>query len=237
MDNKQNQPKKAKSSTQINTHNLVVEFGKFKGERWTRIPLSYLRWLINEGTQYSDIAKAEINRRGASLTADKSVELSGHAIDKASLRLRKIWHETAIDNNEGLFSWLERMASEAYENIQPNESNVIHNRIKFVFMKGEIYPVLKTVMPAPRIRYKEVKVMGMNLLEATFKGVFMQLAVGKDYVSIYLVESKNQGRGEVQQMIDIVRGDFPDKRLTASAPLNNTIKHIFDKKGVDYANN
>lgn len=225
------------SIPKINTHNKIVDFGKFKGERWTRIPLSYLRWLINEGTQYADIAKAEIERRGASLTADKAIELSGHAIDKASLRLRKIWHETALSDNEGLFSWLERVAGEAYATVQPNETNVIYNRIKFVFMKGELYPVLKTVMPAPRIKYKQVRIMGMDLTEAYFKGVYMQLAKGDDWVSIYLVESKNAGQGEVQQMIDIIRGDFPGKRLLSSAPLNNAMKHILDKKGVEYAEN
>lgn len=223
------------SNPTINTHNLIVDFGKFKGERWTRIPLSYLRWLINEGTQYANIARSEIERRGASLTADKTIELSGHAIDKASLRLRKIWHETALSNNEGLFSWLERIAGDAYEHIQANDNSVVYNRIKFVFMKGELYPVLKTVMPSPRIKYKQIKSMGMDLIEGYYKGVYMQLAVGKDWVSIYLVESKNPGQGEVQQMIDLVRGDYPGKRLTASAPLNNAMKHIFDKKGVEYS--
>ena len=32
----------------IDTHNVIVEFGKHKGERWTRIPLSYLKWILNE---------------------------------------------------------------------------------------------------------------------------------------------------------------------------------------------
>ena len=235
--NPTNQKSSMPKSSKINTHNLIVEFGKFRGERWTRIPLSYLRWLINENTQYAHIARAEIERRGASLTADKSIELSGHAIDKASLRLRKTWHETALDINEGLFSWLERVAAEAYTRIQDDENSVIFNRIKFVYMKGELYPVLKTVMPAPRIHYRQAKIMGMDLTEAFFKGVYMQLATGKDWVSIYLVESKNPGRGEVQQMIDIVRGDFPDKRLVASVPLNDTMKHIFDKKGITYEDN
>lgn len=211
----------------------MVGFGRYKGERWTRIPLSYLRWLINENARDNEIARAEIERRGASLTADKSVELSGHAIDKASLRLRRTWHETA-QQNEGLFTWLERMSIEAYKHVHGEETDVIYNRIKFVFMKGEMYPVLKTVMPAPRIRYKQVHSMGMDLIEARYKGVFMQLAEGDDWVSIYLVESSNPGKGEVQQMIDIIRGDYPTKRLTASAPLNDVIKHIFDKKGVEY---
>ncbi len=31
----------------INTHHLTVGFGKHKGELWTRVPVSYLRWLVN----------------------------------------------------------------------------------------------------------------------------------------------------------------------------------------------
>ena len=213
----------------------MVDFGKHKGERWTRIPLSYLRWLINERTQYSDIAKAELERRGADLIFKKEVELSGHAIDKASLRLRKRWHETKIDENEGLFSWLERMAGEALTvSFNSEQTNIIYKGIKFAFMRGEIYPVLKTVMPAPRVEYKPIQSLGMDLVEVRHKSVYMQLAIQDEWVSIYLVESKNQGKGEVQELIDIIRGDFPGKKLSASAPLNPAMKHIFDKKGVSY---
>ena len=29
----------------IDTHDMRVEFGKHRGERWTRVPVSYLRWI------------------------------------------------------------------------------------------------------------------------------------------------------------------------------------------------
>lgn len=220
-------------SKPINTHNLLVTFGKHKGERWTRIPLSYLRWLVNERTQYSDIAAAELERRGSNLLTNKSVELSGHAIDKASLRLRKRWHETKVDENEGLFTWLERMSEEALEvAYSPEQQNIIYKSIKFVFMRGAIYPVLKTVMPAPTVEYVPIKLSDKNLVEIRHKGVYMQLSINDDSMSIYLVESNNQKPGEVQELIDIIRGDFPGKKLTSSAPLSPTMKHILDKKEV-----
>lgn len=32
----------------VDTHNKVIVFGKHKGERWTRLPISYLKWIMNE---------------------------------------------------------------------------------------------------------------------------------------------------------------------------------------------
>jgi hypothetical protein len=140
--------------TEINTHNLIVSFGKHKSERWTRIPVGYLKWLINENTQYSDIAKAELERRGTTL--DVSVEISGHAIDKASLRCRKIWHETALNDDEGLHAWLHRIATEALDKAHEegteltNKTKVEYLGMKLAFKFGEIYPTLLTIMPKRR---------------------------------------------------------------------------------------
>ena len=77
---------------------------------------------------------------------------------------------------------------------------------------------------------------------ATYKGVFMELGAddegrkdGKPWVSIFLMESKNKNKGECQEMIDLIREDFPGRILCASVPLNPTAQHIFDKKKVDYS--
>lgn len=75
---------------------------------------------------------------------------------------------------------------------------------------------------------------------ATYKGVFMELGVGdkpkerEPWISIFLVKSKNRNKGECQEMIDILKKDFPDRRLCGSPPLNPIAQHIFDKKGVEY---
>jgi hypothetical protein len=45
----------------------VLDCGKHKDERWTRIPLSYLTWVLNEMaeslTNANPIAKAELEGR------------------------------------------------------------------------------------------------------------------------------------------------------------------------------
>jgi hypothetical protein len=49
----------------VDTHNQTIEFGKHKGERWTRIPLGYLKWILNEMTPDSQpyhFAESELNR-------------------------------------------------------------------------------------------------------------------------------------------------------------------------------
>lgn len=127
----------------INTHNLIVDFGKHKGERWTRLPVSYLKWLVNEGTQHADIARAELERRGTILT--QNLEITGHAIDRASQQCLSLWKITA-EKDEGLHSWLYRLANEALEQTGGREDAVVYHNMKFVFHFGEVYPTLKTVM-------------------------------------------------------------------------------------------
>jgi hypothetical protein len=131
----------------VNTHDLMIQFGKHKGKRWTRVPVSYLRWIINESTfqgrEVLEIAKAELERRGSVLP---EIEISGHAIDRASLRLRRIWHEDR-KCDEGLYSWLHRVALEARDScVKDEQGRFNHKGIRFVFEDGEEFPSLKTVM-------------------------------------------------------------------------------------------
>ena len=126
----------------INTHGQRIEFGKHKGELFTRLPVSYLKWMIYENAQQSDIAKAEFERRGDTMP---EVELSGHAIDNASIRVRKIWHETK-NENEGIYSWLQRMTKESLEANNVHNGKYKHKGMKLVIEQGEEFPVLKTIM-------------------------------------------------------------------------------------------
>ena len=128
----------------MNTHGLTIEFGKHRGELFTRIPVSYLKWMINTpDCPQQEIAKAEFERRGDTLP---QVELTGHAIDNASLRVRKIWHETKKDG-EGLYSWLQRMTLDAWEHGERLPTGKIKwQRMKFVIEEGAEFPVLKTIM-------------------------------------------------------------------------------------------
>ena len=129
--------------TDLNTHGVKVEFGKHRGELLTRVPAGYLRFMVNQNTPQADLARAEVERRGHKLP---EVELSGHAIDNASLRVRKIWHETR-GKDEGLYSWLSRMTLEALEKGERLEGGKIkYLGMKLVIEQGEEFPVLKTVM-------------------------------------------------------------------------------------------
>ena len=130
-------------SEALNTHGVEMTFGKHKGELLTRVPVSYLRWMINEKTQMHELAKAEFERRGDTMP---KVELSGHAIDNASLRVRKIWHENR-GQDEGLYSWLQRVTLEALKDGERLESGKIkYLGMKLVIVEGEEFPTLKTIM-------------------------------------------------------------------------------------------
>ena len=71
----------------------------------------------------------------------------------------------------------------------------------------------KTISNMEKIRYEKYSEMGMETINAFYKGVFMNLAEGDDWVSIYLCESKNKGKGEVQEMIGLLREDFREESL------------------------
>lgn len=119
----------------------TIDFGRHRGERWTRLPVSYLKWLVNAGARHADRAQAELDRRG---TTTPDLDVSNHAIDRASLRCRKIWHET---RGEGLASWLCRMAAEAREHgTAQGDDRWLYKGMILVFEESGAWPVLKTVM-------------------------------------------------------------------------------------------
>lgn len=129
----------------MSTHGLTIGFGKHKGELFTRLPVAYLRWMVNEQTAQADIAAAELARRGTVLP---DLEISGHAIDRASLRVRKVWHHDRADD-EGLHAWLCRVSAEVLAaGPLPTDGKVKHPRLPMalVFEAGTHYPTLKTVI-------------------------------------------------------------------------------------------
>lgn len=127
---------------EISTHNLVVDFGRHKGELWTRLPVSYVKWLANDGGKHAAIARAELKRRG---TVTPDMDISGHAVDRASQFCMGKWYETR-HGNEGLHAWLVRMATEARARDRKRGDKYYHAGMKFVFAEGELFPVLQTVM-------------------------------------------------------------------------------------------
>lgn len=140
-------------SNDTNTHNLTIKFGKHKGERYTRLPISYLKWMINEMPVTSEahkIAQAELDRRGNTMPSE--VDISNHAIDKASLRVRKSWHQDR-GQDEGLYSWLARVCTEALS--KSDAERIKHKGCVLVFTYGNNFPTLKTVMKDKSYKFKE----------------------------------------------------------------------------------
>lgn len=135
----------------INTHGFKMPNGKHKDELITRVPVSYLRWITNTPNHsLQEYAQAELDRRGSILP---EMELSGHAINRASFRCLKIWKEDRNDD-EGLHSWLLRRGMEAFKKLKDDTTKVEHMGIKWAFEIGERYPVLKTVMKGKKIEQK-----------------------------------------------------------------------------------
>jgi uncharacterized protein (DUF3820 family) len=130
----------------MNTHGLIVDFGKWKGHLYTRVPVQYLKWMVQSGHTKAEIAKEELERRR---TVTPELDITGHAIDSASNRLLGMWTSTKKDG-EGLHAWLCRIALEAFKSGPLSTDNaIIYKGVKWVFEPGE-WPVLKTVMPKDR---------------------------------------------------------------------------------------
>lgn len=128
----------------MDTKDITLKNGRHAGERIQRVPVSYLRWMINANHDMAIEAKAELDRRGTVLP---EIEVSGHAIDRASLNLRKVWHQSALSSDEGIHAWLVRVTKEAWDS-SPESETVIYLGMKFVFEKSGVWPVLKTIMPS-----------------------------------------------------------------------------------------
>jgi len=124
----------------IDTHNKLITIGPHKGQRWTRLPLPYLRWLANEKKGHmKEMAESELERRGS--TPGGNVEISGHAIDRASLLTsRSDW------GKDGLHSWLYKKAEIAYTftTQHKGDERVEYGKYCYVFKHGNYYPVLVT---------------------------------------------------------------------------------------------
>jgi len=130
-----------------------IEFGKHQGERITRVPASYLRWMVREGTPQSAEAAEELERRG---TALPTVEVSGHALDRFSQRHLGVWLD-AVEGGcgEGLWTFVNRLASGAVAVLTLGgkaplstleaTSKVEHAGVTWTFATEGNWPVVKTV--------------------------------------------------------------------------------------------
>ena len=132
----------------VHLSTYVLNFGqKHRGERIQRVPVSYLLWMVNAQAGPYRVAQMELDRRG---TVVPEIEVSGHAIDAASLRIRKTWHENRA-KAEGLHSWLCRAALDARRQGESlGEDAYSWLDIKWVIADGDQWPTLRTVIPLKR---------------------------------------------------------------------------------------
>ena len=126
----------------MNTHDLICDFGRHKGERYTRLPVSYLKWMVNVKSRGAAIANAELERRG---TPTPELDVSGHALDRASVECLDIYRKTRNDD-EGIYSWLCRVSVSALKMPMDSNGNFRYYGMVFAFERDVCWPVLKTVM-------------------------------------------------------------------------------------------
>lgn len=127
----------------MNTHGLVCDFGHPRGTLYTRLPVSYLKWRVNTQHSRADIAAAEWARRG---TMTPDLDVSGHAVDRASLFGLNVWKATR-QNGEGLHAGLYRIAAEALTADDTDAQGRYHRHgLIFAFEQDGVWPVLKTVL-------------------------------------------------------------------------------------------
>lgn len=140
----------------METHHYRMKIGRHKDELITRVPVSYLKWLANQPNHVEqDYAKAELARRG---TVTPSIEVSGHAIDRASLSCMPIFRKSRHDN-EGLHAWLCRVGMAALQVPQKKNGKHPYGGMLFAFAKDGEWPVLKTVMrDKPKGKHKHAAI-------------------------------------------------------------------------------
>lgn len=133
-----------------------VTFGQHIGERWTRVPINYLRWMWNNNHTHLEYAAKEMERRGMAFTKVE-MELSGHAIDRASTHdeIRRSWEREGLVHGVGLSRWLTRLAAEAHKTPPTRSGQRVFSGFVFEFFEGEAWPVLKTIYPVKDDKGKE----------------------------------------------------------------------------------
>lgn len=138
----------------MNSPPWTMPNGKHRGKPIEQIPVGYLRWMVGARHGEAERARAELQRRGSVLP---TIEISGHAIDRASLYLRRTWHETRGEK-EGLHAWLVRKATEALaKGERRTPTRIEYDGISFRFEMDCEWPVLKTVLPGSARHHQEVK--------------------------------------------------------------------------------
>jgi len=63
------------------------------------------------------------------------------------------------------------------------------------------------------MKYSNIDMLGMEIIVAEHKGVLISLSEGDDYVCINSCGSSNEGKGEVQEALKIIKKDVLDNKI------------------------
>ena len=128
---------------EINPQEEICDFGRHKDQPYTKIPASYLLWMVRAAHRCANIAEAELERRG---TVIPEMDITGHAVNRASQHLLDRWQRDTALSHEGLWNWLHSKANTALERrVTDAQGRYIYDGITFVFDFDGGWPVLKTV--------------------------------------------------------------------------------------------
>jgi len=140
--------------TEADIQDATLLTGRHKGQPFTRVPLSYLQWMVNVDPLHSQrtIAVAELQRRGC--VGTPSCTITPHAIDRASIRCWKTFRDTRQRipgyGPEGLHMWLSRLVDEALKTTAVAQNTYIIHGLKMIIQCGVEWPVLVTVNPVQK---------------------------------------------------------------------------------------
>ena len=131
-------------SESISTHNLVRGDGRYTDTLYTRIPVFELRKQSRRSGMIGLLATLELERRGVPRTTH-DIDISTHAIDRASQRFIRHFLNDCAETGEGITEWLHRISKEALNQAPVQQSEISHRGMRFIFEKSGPYPLLKTV--------------------------------------------------------------------------------------------
>lgn len=135
---------KLQGQGEIDLGECFVTQGKHIGKPITQVPIIYLHQLIEQQCEGHEYASMEIERRGTKHS--NFVDITYHAIDRASMQLMDIYRATRLPN-EGLYTWLGRQAESAMKHGRTVGNRIVdHRNIRWVFSFEYTPPKLVTVM-------------------------------------------------------------------------------------------
>ena len=111
---------------------------------YTRIPVLELRKQSRRSGLLGLLATRELERRGAPRTSH-DIDISTHAIDRASQRYIRHFLNDCAETGEGITEWLHRISREALDQAPAQQSEIPHRGMHLIFEKTGPYPLLKTV--------------------------------------------------------------------------------------------